>query len=74
MRFASPLAAAEAQKLLGGTVRVLDFSIEEVPGDGEPMREPPPPPSAEPARLSEEELARQLVERIAREVDEEEAG
>ena len=66
--------AAEAQRLLGGTVRVLDFAIEEVPADGAPAHEPPPPAPTEPATLSEEELARRLVERIAREVDEEEAG
>jgi hypothetical protein len=62
------ITADEAERLLGGTVRVFDLSIGTAPEDAEAA---PAPARVE---TSEEALARQLVERIAEEVDAEEAG
>jgi hypothetical protein len=63
------ITPAEAQKLLGGTVRVLDFTIgATADDDGQPE------PAIESAKLTEEEIARRLVERIAQDVDAESGG
>jgi hypothetical protein len=54
----------EATKLLGGHVRLFDFSV------GVAADQPPPATLApESAELSEEEIARRLVEQISQEVD-----
>ena len=54
----------EATKLLGGNLRLLDFSV------GVAADEPPPATlAAESAELSEDEIARRLVEQISQEVD-----
>ena len=66
------IAPEEAQKLLGGSVRVLDLTIgTPADEDGEPQ---PEEPVEETAGLSEDEIARRLVERIAQEVDAESSG
>ena len=55
---------AQRAQLLGGSVRLFDFTIGEAP----------PAAAAQAEELSEEEIARLLVERIAREVDAEMGG
>ena len=66
------ITAEEAQKLLGGHVRVFDVTIGEAEDAGEAPPEPAPAePSAEP---TEDEIARALVERIAQDVDAESRG
>jgi hypothetical protein len=66
------ITAEEARKLLGGSVRVFDVTIGAAEDeDGQP---PPEEPVEETAGLSEDEIARRLVERIAQEVDAETAG
>jgi hypothetical protein len=60
------IAVEEAERLLGGSVHVLDVTIEAAAGE-----EAPAPKGAD---LSEEEIARRLVERIAQEVDAETRG
>jgi hypothetical protein len=57
----------EAQKLLGGSVRVFDVSIGT--DDGEETELPPDPAHA--SESDEDARAREMIERIAREVDEE---
>jgi hypothetical protein len=59
----------EATTLLGGGLRLLDFSIGLAADDQ--AREST---AAESAELSEEEIARRLVERISQEVDAETRG
>jgi hypothetical protein len=63
------ITAGEAQKLLGGTVRVFDVSIGNEPEEANEDREPVS--AEETDETSEERKARELIERIAREVDEE---
>ena len=58
------ITADEAEALLGGTVRVFDVSIGTAPE----------PAATAAAEMSEEEIARRLVEQIAAEVDAEEDG
>jgi hypothetical protein len=66
------IAPEEAQKLLGGNVRLLDITIGEATDDDvAPAPEAPTPASA---GLSEDEIARRLVEQIAQEVDAEDGG
>ena len=63
------ITAEEAEQELGGSVRVFEFSTG---GDGE---EPPKPAVGDaPAASAEDEMARQMIEEIAREVDEETRG
>ncbi len=66
------LTAEEAQKLLGGSVRLFDFTIGAAADDDGDA--PPESPAEETAELSEDEIARRLVERIAQEVDAEGGG
>jgi hypothetical protein len=60
------IAVAEAERLLSGSVHVLDFTI-----DAAADEKAPAPTGAD---LSEEEIARRLVEQIAQEVDAETRG
>jgi hypothetical protein len=66
------ITVEEAQKLLGGSVRVFDLTL----GTAADANDPPPPemPVSESEELSEDEIARRLVERIAQEVDAESDG
>jgi hypothetical protein len=64
------ITAEEAQKLLGGSVRVFDLALGTTDDNGPPPEEP----DSEGAELSEDEIARRLVERIAQEVDAERDG
>jgi hypothetical protein len=60
------ITAEQAEQELVGTLRVFEYSIEqreEVPPSTKPEEAPPP--------STEDEIARQMIERIAREVDEE---
>ena len=56
----------EALKLLGGSVRLFDLTIGE---DEEEDDEDAPAPEEPAAELTEDEVARRLVERISQEVD-----
>jgi hypothetical protein len=67
------ITAAQAQKLLGGSVRLFDFTIGAA-ADEDGASPPPEALAAETAELSEDEIARRLVERIAQEVDAESSG
>ena len=60
------ITVEEARKLLGGSVRVFDLAIGTTADENGPPPEAPEPESEE---LSEDEIARRLVERIAQEVD-----
>ena len=62
------ITAEEARKLLGGSVRVFDLTI------GTADDAAPEPPAAGTSELSEDEIARRLVERISQEVDAESSG
>ena len=63
------ITVEQATKLLGGSVRLLDFSV------GLDADAPPPEaPAAESTELTEDEIARRLVEQISQEVDEETRG
>jgi hypothetical protein len=59
------ITAEEAERLLGGSARVFDVSIGTADGE---EAETPPNPAAAP---ESSEDARAMIERIAREVDEE---
>jgi hypothetical protein len=65
------ITAQQAEKLLGGSVRVFDFTIGTAAEEDGP---PPETPAAESAELSEDEIARRLVQRIVQEVDAEMGG
>ena len=65
------ITVEEAQKLLGGSVRIFDLALGTLPDDNGP---PPEEPHSEGAELSEDEIARRLVERISQEVDAETGG
>jgi hypothetical protein len=66
------ITVEEAQKLLGGSVRVFDLTLGTAADEnGAPATEVP---ASESAELSEDEIARRLVERIAQEVDAETGG
>ena len=63
------ITVEQATKLLGGSVRLFDFSV------GVAADEPAPEaPTVESAGLSDDEIARRLVERISQEVDAETRG
>ncbi len=66
------ITAEEARKLLGGSIRVFDVTIGTAGDDGSAA--PEEAAAAEPAELTEDEIARRLVERIAQEVDAESRG
>jgi hypothetical protein len=60
------ITAEQAEQELVGTLRVFEYSTEkgkEAPQSAEPVHAAPP--------VTEDEIARQMIERIAREVDEE---
>ena len=66
------ITAEEAERLLGGGARAFGFSIPT--GEDESREAVPNPPSKPPVESSEDAAARELVERIAREVDEQTGG
>ena len=69
---ADELTDEEAAAQLGGSVRTWKWSFGTGQDEMAPDTKPKPEPAAEPARDAEDEEARALVERIAREVDAEE--
>ena len=66
------ITAEEAERLLGGSARAFGFAIGT--GEDESREAGPKPPSKPRVESSEDAAARELVERIAREVDEETHG
>jgi hypothetical protein len=64
---AGELTDETAAAQLGGSVRTWNWSFSTEEHD--PENEPEPGPAAEPARDADDDAARALVERIAREVD-----
>ena len=67
------ITPGEAQKLLGGSMRLFDVTIGAA-GDEDDAPPALDEPAAEPAELTEDEIARRLVEQIAQEVDAERGG